>query len=126
MCCKTKDKLSAAEKKPSRVRYVDNDKTDNDEYTFSVNDFESVSNKILLNIGGIPVQVMIDSGSSCNIIDMKLWEELKSKIIKCDSKKCNKKLYAYGSKEPPDVPLNVLQLRFLLSLIKSRKLNFLL
>ena len=44
--------------------------------------------------------VLIDSGSSCNIIDQMTWEELKQKGIKCKSEKTTQKLYPYGNSEP--------------------------
>lgn len=47
---------------------------------------------------------MIDSGASTNVIDKGTWKELKSQKIECKSRKCEKKLYAYGS----SVPLKVI------------------
>ena len=44
--------------------------------------------------------MVIDSGASTNVVDKGLWSELKRQKIACESKKCDKKLYAYGSKEP--------------------------
>ena len=44
--------------------------------------------------------MIFDSGASCNVIDRKLWEELKQSKVKCVSMKSNKKLYPYGSAEP--------------------------
>ena len=56
---------------------------------------------VQVNVGGVPNVVMIvDSGASCNVIDRRLWEELKQNKVKCVSMKSNKKLYPYGSAEP--------------------------
>ena len=56
-----------------------------------------------LQVGGVTLNgVLIDSGSSCNIIDQKTWEELKQKGVKCKSEKTNQKLYPYGTSEPLD------------------------
>jgi hypothetical protein len=44
--------------------------------------------------------VLVDSGSTCNVIDRETWEVLKKKKIKCKSWESNKKLYSYGSEEP--------------------------
>ena len=44
--------------------------------------------------------MLVDSGASTNIIDQEVWESLKSKKIKCVSRKCNKQLFAYGSETP--------------------------
>ena len=46
------------------------------------------------------MKMVIDSGASTNVVDKGLWSELKRQKIACESKKCDKKLYAYGSKEP--------------------------
>ena len=43
---------------------------------------------------------IIDSGSSCNVIDRRTWEQLQTKDIKCQSSTLSKLLYAYSSKEP--------------------------
>ena len=55
-------------------------------------------------VGGISVRMLIDSGASTNVIDIGKWEELKSQKIECKSRKCERKLYAYGS----SVPLKVI------------------
>ena len=55
----------------------------------------------MLKIGGVPdVKFIIDFGASCNVIERKLWETLKREKVKCVSKKCQKKLFAYGNREP--------------------------
>ena len=70
---------------------------DEDEYVFAVADEESGQGKVTVNIGGIPLGVIIDSGTSANVIDQTLWEELKKQHVKCVSKRSTKKLYAYGA-----------------------------
>ena len=47
--------------------------------------------------------VLIDSGASCNLIDYGTWNNLKQKHIKFESKVSDKKLFAYGQKEPMEV-----------------------
>ena len=44
--------------------------------------------------------VLIDSGATCNIVDRATWESLKQKGVKCKSRKCEKKLFAYGPTKP--------------------------
>ena len=46
--------------------------------------------------------MVVDSGASTNVIDKHLWSKLKHEI-ECVSKKSNKKLYPYGSKQPLEV-----------------------
>lgn len=61
--------------------------SEEDEYAFVVNvkklEAENDSETIDLLLGGVVVRnVVLDSGSSCNIVDQKTWEELKSNSIK--------------------------------------------
>lgn len=51
-------------------------------------------------VGGIVLDLLIDSGASCNIIDEETWKWWKSQNIKCMSRKTDeKKIYAYGQNE---------------------------
>ena len=74
-------------------------KDDDDEYAFIVTSTPRPG-KVAVNVGGVSVDMLIDSGASTNVIDQKLWEELKKKHIECVSKKSRKKLYAYGATTP--------------------------
>ena len=70
---------------------------------FSMEDNESLDDEIFaielspedepevkLTIGGQEVDMLIDSGASCNVIDHQLWEQLQSNRIKCRSQSENK------------------------------------
>ena len=82
-----------SEKKPKHVRQV--------EYgAFTVRNSNDTSANITVDVGGIPVQMIIDSGATCNIIDQNLWEHLKLENIRCESTKCKPNVYPYGSEEP--------------------------
>ena len=52
-----------------------------------------------MKIGGLPITVIIDFGSSCNIIGRNVWEYLKANKVARVSTKASKKLYAYGSNQ---------------------------
>lgn len=55
-------------------------------------------------IGGIQLDgVLIDSGASCNLVDYETWSNLNNNNIDCQSTKSEKKLFAYGQKEPIEV-----------------------
>ncbi|XP_030849310.1 uncharacterized protein K02A2.6-like [Strongylocentrotus purpuratus] len=56
--------------------------------------------KVPVVIGGVPVDIIVDSGTTANIIDRALWEFLKTEKITCSSRRCNKKIYPYTSVEP--------------------------
>jgi len=47
--------------------------------------------------------VLIDSRSSCNIINQMMWEELKQKGVMCKSESTYHKFYPYGTSEPLDM-----------------------
>ena len=52
---------------------VDECKEEEDEYMFAVAD-EAQGAKLTVNIGGIPVEMITDSGASANVISQALWE----------------------------------------------------
>ncbi|XP_044182144.1 uncharacterized protein K02A2.6-like [Acropora millepora] len=99
--CKTKVKEIPSR---SRVQYMrmDECKEEEDEDMFAVAG-DAQGGKITVNIGGIPVEMIIDSGASANVISQALWEQLKKQHIKCVSRRSTKKLYAYGAVTPLEV-----------------------
>ena len=57
-----------------------------------------------LYIGGVRLNnVLIDSGATCNIVDLDTWKSLKQEGVKCRSQRCERKLFAYGQTEPIEV-----------------------
>ena len=109
--CKTKARQPARGKYPQKSRQNVNLAQeepesgvfdDDDDYTFSVNSFTAntkYGEKATVRVGGVPVDMLVDSGASTNVMSLKLWEELKSKHITCKVLDDHKKLYQYGSKE---------------------------
>ena len=74
-----------------------------DGYAFMIKG-QQETGEITLNVGGVQLDgVLIDSGASCNLIDYGTWNSLKEKRIRCESKVVDKKLFAYGQKEPMEV-----------------------
>ena len=94
VCCKTKKK--------KRVNQIEREESDSDEYVFGVNTGKSAM--IEVNVGGVCVQAVIDSGASCNIMDAETWNVMKKKRVKCEkmTTEHNKslKLYTYSANEP--------------------------
>ena len=79
------------------MRYVHDNE---DEYGFTVKS-GLPPETVETTVGGVVITMVIDSGASTNITDRNLWTNLKQKRIKCVStRKSDKNLYAYGSKEP--------------------------
>ncbi len=72
---------------------------ENGEYAFAVSDnSEEVTFEV--NVGGVFMSCLIDSGANCNVIDSDTWGNLKKQNIKCTSEKVDKNLYVYGVSEP--------------------------
>ena len=73
------------------------DDDEDDEYAFTV---KSVSQpeKVEVIVVGCVVKIVIDSGANTNVVDKGLWCELNRQKIACESQKCDKRLYAFGSK----------------------------
>ena len=100
-CCRTKDPKKKEPRRPNKVRYVDSQE---DEYAFHVHSSQRGSPMADVVIGGVQMQVMIDSGASTSIMDRHTWEELKRQGVKCKSEKTDvRHLYPYGSKQPLEV-----------------------
>lgn len=76
---------------------VDNESdSDSDSYAFHVGSVDVGKQKL-------PIDVIVDSGATVNLIDAKLWESLKKQKITCKSEITTKKLYAYGADKPLDL-----------------------
>ncbi len=78
--------------------HVAEDNIGDESYAFSVRKTGSVDT-VPITIGGVTVDMLIDSGCFKNIIDKSLWVKLKKGKIKCTSKKSSAELFAYGQKK---------------------------
>ncbi|XP_029166467.1 uncharacterized protein K02A2.6-like isoform X1 [Nylanderia fulva] len=102
--CRTKQKRKIFEKKtetrPNKHKQEDT-KTEEVDYIFHL-DEDSVINCL---VGGIKIEMLIDSGSKCNVITDKTWKYLKEHEVKAyqQIKKPDKVLLPYGSKKPLDI-----------------------
>ena len=56
-----------------------------------------------VSVGGVDVDVVVDSASDANLISEDLWKKLKTQKVECVSRTVNKKLYGYSSSTPLDV-----------------------
>ena len=54
------------------------------------------SNLLKMSVGGVRLEMFVDSGATNNIVDEETWEDLKVKKIKCKSEAApiDRKLYA--------------------------------
>jgi hypothetical protein len=72
------------------------------DYGFTVSEVLQVSDKTTISVGGVDLEMIVDSGASTNIVDSDTWSSLKEKKIKVSSSEpqSQRRLYAYGSTEP--------------------------
>ncbi|KAJ8915716.1 hypothetical protein NQ315_000650 [Exocentrus adspersus] len=77
---------------------IDNIESNETDYVFSIDDDSTIK----CNIGGVSIEMLIDSGSRSNLLDDKTWTLLKKGNIKVWDQVQNpdKLLFAYGSKNP--------------------------
>ncbi|KAL9966531.1 hypothetical protein ACROYT_G024619 [Oculina patagonica] len=62
---------------------------------------KQIDGLVTLVVGGVDVlDVLIDSGATCNVMGQQTWDLLKPKGIKCESRKAAKELFAYVGTEP--------------------------
>ena len=78
---------------------------DDDAYAFHINSLCLNQGCVTLpiDVGGVSVDFIVDSGCDSNIIDREMWEECKAKKTVCTSWLSKKRLYTYTSKEPLQV-----------------------
>ena len=83
--------------KKGKIRKV----TKDEDFAFTLQSSERDIPTVDIELGGVRLEgVLVDSGSTCNVIDRVTWETLKEKKVRCLSRKSNRKLYSYGSNEP--------------------------
>lgn len=101
--CKTKN-ITAKKKK---VRQVEESEEEDEKLNenpkqipgvLAVND-EKYNSKVKCLVGGVPLEWLVDSGASVNVIDESTWKMLKTRGCKvsCESVEAKKKLVAYGN-----------------------------
>ena len=104
-CCKTKLALNKNKEFNSKCQSVqqlcDRGKSlaDDSGFLFALNARNQIERRKIF-IGDVEVEMLIDLRATCNILDRQLWEFLKKNSIKCKCYFTEKKIYAYGSKEP--------------------------
>lgn len=73
---------------------------DEDDYSFTLDTDDRINTirerSVEINVGGVSLNLLVDSGASCNVIGDNLWTLCKQKGIRCKSYKSNRKIYPYG------------------------------
>ena len=103
--CRTKvDNERDNKKKINYTRKDQESKEGDNEYAFVVNHLsEENSGLVDVQVGEVLCNFLIDSGSTCNVIDKSCWEKPKAKSIKGKSEKTATQIYSYGSRKPLNV-----------------------
>ena len=104
-CCRSKvEKKRPGGKQRSDGANQISEEPEEDYYAFVVRCDSDLSGVADLYIGGVQLNnVLIDSGATCNIVDLDTWKSLKQEGVKCRSQRCERKLFAYGQTEPIEV-----------------------
>ena len=106
-CCKAKEKRPTKGTKKDNVNRVSGktvSPSEQNDYVFLVRNNYGSEGEVCLKVGGVRVEgVLIDCGASCNLIDYKKCSYLKENHVVCQSAQSEKKIFAYGQKEPMDV-----------------------
>jgi transposase InsO family protein len=116
ICCRTKKPSKGKQGKSDRaykvdekestefVFSVDSDKCDtcalkdSDDCAFKIG--ENENGDIDIDVSGVKINVLIDSGATCNIVDEHTWAKLKQARIQCSNRKDEREIYAYGQSKP--------------------------
>ncbi|KAK3092068.1 hypothetical protein FSP39_024885 [Pinctada imbricata] len=104
LCCKKKVKDGSRKGKKEVRQLTQNEPDGEHKYAFlvihKVDSQRDGIDSVCVNIGGIDLSAVIDSGATCNVMDRAQWEDLKRQNVICTSTKESKPLFAYGSKTP--------------------------
>ena len=96
--CRTKQKTK---RKEENANQVDEDDTF-DKFAFTINAINLQNRLTRVTVGGVELDVLVDTGASVSIIDQTTWKKLKSQQIECQSYKSNDTIKPYGS---PSIPV---------------------
>lgn len=88
-------------RKRTNVHSIEEDPNDETDYVFHIDQDETIT----CNLGGVQIEMLIDSGSRSNLISDKDWQNLKSLKVRAVNQVRNpdKTFMSYASKEPLDV-----------------------
>ena len=91
-------------KKHMSVKLVQNDENSDSsgdiDYAFGRNR-SCKHQKLGVSVGNVPLDIIVDSSATVNVIGQNTWEYLKENKIDCVSRKCTgSKIYAHGSPKP--------------------------
>jgi hypothetical protein len=101
--CKTKQGRIKSDSRDAKQKGKVNQVDEEDkEYAFLMGKKNNSldSGMVDTNIGGVNVRMLIDSGSTANVVDRDTWRYMKKQRVECISDKTSKRLYPYGTRDP--------------------------
>lgn len=96
--CRTKSKGQSN----TKINFTEGSQADDseNEYMFAV-DQKNATTKLL--VGGVRVEVVVDSGAGSNVISEEKWQQMKKRGVSASACFTQKKLYAYGASKPLEI-----------------------
>lgn len=83
------------------------DSSDDSDYAFAISQpvlpQQLRENRVRLTVGGVPISVYVDSGSSRAVFDAHTWSALRRSGVKFQNAEINRNLFPYGKARPLDV-----------------------
>jgi len=97
-------KTTTQQPRSGAVNAVDCGEDSSDDFVFGVDGNKKLK-CVNLNIGGVLLQMIVDTGSTVNIIDGDTWDNLKCKRVKCitQRKGCDRELFTYAAHKPLEI-----------------------
>ncbi|XP_062568299.1 uncharacterized protein K02A2.6-like [Saccostrea cucullata] len=100
--CKTKSDTPRTrpgkDRSTKHVHLVQSESSD-DEFAFAV--YKNDTNGMIdVSVGGAKIQMLIDSGASCNIVNHNVWSAVRANDETMSLSRSTNRLFSYGSKEP--------------------------
>ncbi|KAJ8363309.1 hypothetical protein SKAU_G00121400 [Synaphobranchus kaupii] len=90
--------------KPKGAKHGVSNVEEQDDFAFVVKE-NNTTERLTFSVGGVKLQMLIDSGATSNVMGENTWERLKSECIKCHSyiPKTERKLFSYAASQPLSV-----------------------
>ena len=72
-------------------------------YAFTITAVGPSDSTMDIELGGVVVPVIVDSGATCNVTDRRQWERMKAEGIVCRSALEERTIYSYGNPKPLEI-----------------------
>jgi len=105
--CGKQDHFSSVCKQPKhakpnhvkRLNKIDTNQVFDEEFLFSMTENSTLSS-VSVDVDGVPIDFVVDSGASCNVVDRTTWDYLKENNSRFQLSAGHTNIYSYGSSKP--------------------------